>query len=145
VRAVVQRVSRASVAVGGQVVGSIARGLVVLLGITHGDGPDHVAWMADKIAGLRVFSDEDGKMNLDLAAVRGGVLVVSQFTLYGDVSRGRRPSFVDAAPPDIAVPLYEAFIAALKGRGLAVQTGEFGALMAVELINDGPVTLVIDR
>ncbi|OGU06187.1 MAG: D-tyrosyl-tRNA(Tyr) deacylase [Gemmatimonadetes bacterium RBG_16_66_8] len=144
-RAVVQRVSRASVAVGGQVVGSIARGLVVLLGITHGDGPDHVAWMADKIAGLRVFSDEDGKMNLDLAAVRGGVLVVSQFTLYGDVSRGRRPSFVDAAPPDIAVPLYEAFIAALKGRGLAVQTGEFGALMAVELINDGPVTLVIDR
>jgi len=145
VRAVVQRVSRASVAVGGQVVGSIARGLVVLLGITHGDGPDHVAWMADKIAGLRVFSDEDGKMNLDLAAVRGGVLVVSQFTLYGDVSRGRRPSFVDAAPPDIAVPLYEAFIAALKERGLAVQTGEFGALMAVELINDGPVTLVIDR
>ena len=144
-RAVVQRVSRASVAVGGQVVGSIARGLVVLLGITHGDGPDHVAWMADKIAALRVFSDEDGKMNLDLAAVRGGVLVVSQFTLYGDVSRGRRPSFVDAAPPDIAVPLYEAFIAALKERGLAVQTGEFGALMAVELINDGPVTLVIDR
>ena len=144
-RAVVQRVSRASVSIDGRVTGSIGRGFVVLLGITHGDGPEHVAWMADKIAGLRVFPDDEGKMNRDLGSVSGAVLVVSQFTLYGDVSRGRRPSFVDAAPPDVAVPLYEAFVGALRRCGLPVETGEFGAVMAVELVNDGPVTLVIDR
>ena len=117
----------------------------MLLGITHGDGPEHVAWMADKIAGLRVFPDDEGKMNRDLGSVSGAVLVVSQFTLYGDVSRGRRPSFVEAAPPDVAVPLYEAFVGALRRRGLQVETGEFGAMMSVELVNDGPVTLVMDR
>lgn len=117
----------------------------MLLGITHGDRAEHVEWMADKIAGLRVFPDDEGKMNRDLGSVSGAVLVVSQFTLYGDVSRGRRPSFVEAAPPDVAVPLYEAFVGALRRRGLQVETGEFGALMAVELVNDGPVTLVMDR
>jgi D-tyrosyl-tRNA(Tyr) deacylase len=145
VRAVVQRVSRASVTIGGRVTGSIGAGFVVLLGVAPGDGPDHVTWMADKIAGLRVFPDEQGKMNRDLAAVAGGVLVVSQFTLYGDVSRGRRPSFVGAAPPETAVPMYEAFIHALRERGLQVQAGEFGAMMQVELVNDGPVTLILER
>jgi len=144
-RAVLQRASRASVSVDGRVIGSIGQGFVVLLGIAPGDGPDQVEWMADKVAGLRVFPDDHGKMDRDLAAVGGAVLVVSQFTLYGDVSRGRRPSFVAAASPEVAVPLYEAFVAALRRRGLSVQTGEFGAMMAVELVNDGPVTLVIDR
>lgn len=144
-RAVVQRVSRASVSINGRVTGSIGRGFVVLLGVAKTDGPAQVEWMAEKIAGLRVFPDEEGKMNRDLAAVGGAVLVVSQFTLYGDVSKGRRPSFVDAAPPETAVPLYQAFIATLRSRGLPVETGEFGAMMDVELVNDGPVTLVIDR
>ena len=144
-RSVLQRVSRAAVSVEGRVVGSIGHGFVVLLGIAPGDGPDQVEWMADKVAGLRVFPDDHGKMDRDLAAVGGAVLVVSQFTLYGDVSRGRRPSFVAAASPEVAVHLYEAFVAALRRRGLSVQTGEFGAMMAVELVNDGPVTLVIDR
>ncbi|HEY8106122.1 MAG TPA: D-aminoacyl-tRNA deacylase, partial [Gemmatimonadales bacterium] len=102
-------------------------------------------WMAEKIVGLRLFSDVDGKMNLGLADVGGAMLVVSQFTLYGDAAKGRRPSFIDAARPDVAIPLYEAFIAALKSRGLDVQTGEFGAMMEVELVNDGPVTLILDR
>ena len=144
-RAVIQRVSRASVTIGGRPVGSIGRGLLVLLGVGKQDTPDQVTWMADKIAGLRIFADADGKMNRDLAAAGGAVLVVSQFTLYGDVAKGRRPSFVDAAPPEIAVPLYEAFIAALRGRGLTVATGEFGAMMDVELVNDGPVTLILER
>ena len=144
-RAVVQRVSRASVTVGGRVTGSIGRGLLVLVGFAPPDGASQVEWMADKVAGLRVFSDDAGKMNLDLAAVGGGVLVVSQFTLYGDASRGRRPSFVGAAPPDQAVPLYQAFIEALRGRGLVVETGEFGAHMMVEIHNDGPVTLILER
>ncbi len=144
-KAVVQRVSRASVRVDGREVGAIGRGLLVLLGVARGDDPSKVAWMADKIAGLRVFADEEGKMNRDLASVGGEVLVVSQFTLYGDVSRGRRPSFVAAAPPEEAIPLYQAFVAALRERGLRVATGEFGAMMQVELVNDGPVTLVIER
>lgn len=144
-RAVVQRVSRASVTIGGRPAGAIGAGLLVLLGVGKQDTAEQVEWLADKIAGLRIFADDDGKMNRDLAAVSGAVLVVSQFTLYGDVAKGRRPSFVDAAPPETAVPLYEAFIAALRGRGLTVATGEFGAMMDVELVNDGPVTLIVER
>lgn len=144
-RVVVQRVSRASVSINGRVTGSIGRGFLVLLGLAKADGQAHVEWMADKIAGLRVFADDDGKMNRDLAAVGGAVLVVSQFTLYGDVRKGRRPSFIEAAPPETAVPLYQAFVAALRARGLPVETGEFGAMMDVELVNEGPVTLVIER
>lgn len=144
-RAVVQRVSRASVNIDGREVGAIGKGLLVLLGVARGDDRSKVAWMADKIAGLRVFADEEGKLNRDLASVGGEVLVVSQFTLYGDVSRGRRPSFVEAAPPEEAIPLYQAFVAALRERGLRVATGEFGAMMQVELVNDGPVTLVIEK
>jgi D-tyrosyl-tRNA(Tyr) deacylase len=145
VKAVVQRVSRASVTVEGRVTGSIGRGLLVLVGFGPADVPPQVDWMADKVAGLRVFSDADGKMNRDLAAVGGAVLVVSQFTLYGDASKGRRPSFIGAAPPEVAIPLYEGFIAALKARGVPVETGEFGAMMDVELVNDGPVTLLLER
>jgi D-tyrosyl-tRNA(Tyr) deacylase len=133
------------VAVGGRVTGSIGRGLLVLVGFAPPDGASQVEWMADKVAGLRVFADEAGKMNLDLAAVGGAVLVVSQFTLYGDASKGRRPSFIGAASPDLAVPLYQAFIEALRARGLPVETGEFGAMMDVELVNDGPVTLILER
>jgi len=145
VRAVVQRVSRASVTVNGRVTGSIGRGLLVLVGFAPADVVAQVEWMADKVAGLRVFADGEGKMNRDLPAVGGAVLVVSQFTLYGDASKGRRPSFIDAAPPAVAIPLYEAFIAALRARGIPVETGEFGAMMDVELVNDGPVTLILER
>ena len=144
-RVVLQRVSRASVSVDNRVIGSIRRGLVVLVGFKSGDGQEQVDWMAEKIAGLRVFSDDAGKMNRDLAAVEGGVLVVSQFTLYGDASRGRRPSFVSAAQPDEAIPLYESFIRTLRARNVPVETGEFGAMMQVELVNDGPVTLIFDK
>lgn len=144
-RIVLQRVSRASVSVAGRVAGAIDRGFCLLVGFTHTDTPDAVDWMADKVAGLRLFADADGKMNLGLADVGGAVLVVSQFTLYGDVAKGRRPSFVDAARPEQAIPLYERLVAALREHGLAVATGEFGALMAVELVNDGPVTLVLER
>ena len=126
-------------------VGKIGRGFAVLVGFTHDDDESRVQWMAEKINGLRVFPDDDGKMNRSLADVGGSVLVVSQFTLYGDVQRGRRPSFVHAAGPDVAVPLYELLIAELRGHGLTVETGEFGAMMAVDLVNEGPVTLVIDR
>jgi D-tyrosyl-tRNA(Tyr) deacylase len=145
VRVVVQRVSRASVTVEGRVTGSIGRGLLVLVGFAPPDGDSQVEWMADKVAGLRIFPDDAGKMNLDLAAVGGAVLVVSQFTLYGDASKGRRPSFIGAAAPEVAVPLYQSFVAALRAKGLPVETGEFGAMMDVELVNDGPVTLVLER
>jgi D-tyrosyl-tRNA(Tyr) deacylase len=145
VRAVVQRVSRAAVTINGRVTGSIGRGLLVLVGFAPTDVPDQVEWMAEKIAGLRVFADHEGKMNRDLGAVGGGVLVVSQFTLYGDASKGRRPSFIGAAPPEVAVPLYQALITALRNRGIRVETGEFGAMMDVELVNDGPVTLILER
>jgi D-aminoacyl-tRNA deacylase len=149
VRVVLQRVSRAEVRVGERVVGKIGVGFVVLAGFAPSDGEDVLAWMADKILGLRVFRDAEGKMNLALADVRGAVLVVSQFTLYGDVQKGRRPSFVDAAPPDIATPLYERFVALLRergaGSGAKVETGEFGAMMEVELVNDGPVTLILEK
>jgi D-tyrosyl-tRNA(Tyr) deacylase len=143
-RAVIQRVSEASVTVDGAVVGRIGRGFLVLLGITHGDTNEDVLWIAQKIAGLRVFEDADGKMNLGLADVGGGVLLVSQFTLYGDCRKGRRPSFVEAARPEAAVPLYEAVVAELRGQGLVVETGTFQAHMDVRLLNDGPVTLLLD-
>ncbi len=144
-RVVLQRVARAAVAVDGRPVATIGRGLVALVGFTHADDASAPDWMAEKIAGLRVFADADGKMNRSVTDVGGAVLVVSQFTLYGDARKGRRPSFVDAAPPDAAVPLYERFVAALQAQGVAVATGVFGALMAVELVNDGPVTLVLER
>jgi len=143
-RAVVQRVSAARVRVDGGVIGEVGVGLLVLLGVTHGDTPAQADWLAEKIVGLRTFNDADGKMNRALADVGGGMLIVSQFTLYGDCSKGRRPSFVTAAPPEIAVPLYEHFIAAVKAQGIPVATGRFGAAMQVELVNDGPVTLVVE-
>jgi D-tyrosyl-tRNA(Tyr) deacylase len=115
------------------------------VGFTHGDTPDKVDWMAEKATGLRLFGDSDGKMNLPLSEVGGAVLVVSQFTLYGNSEKGKRPSFIDAARPEEAIPLYERFLAALRGRGLKVETGEFGAMMEVELVNDGPVTLWLER
>jgi D-tyrosyl-tRNA(Tyr) deacylase len=146
-RVVIQRVSRAEVRVQGRVTGRIGAGLVVLAGFAPGDTDDTLAWMADKLLGLRIFGDAEGKMNLALGDVRGGVLVVSQFTLYGDASKGRRPSFVAAALPDVAIPLYNRFIEMLRERagGLPVETGEFGAMMEVELVNDGPVTLILER
>lgn len=144
-RIVLQRVSSASVTIDGRVAGAIERGFCLLVGLTHSDGIEQVRWMAEKVAGLRLFADAEGKMNLALGDVGGALLVVSQFTLYGDASKGRRPSFIDAARPDVAVPLYEAFIADLRGRGLRVETGEFGAMMQVALVNDGPVTLVLER
>ncbi len=144
-RVVVQRVTRASVAVDGKVVGAIGLGLLVLVAFTEADDQADVDWMAEKIVGLRVFPDDDDRMNRSVADVRGQLLVVSQFTLYGDASRGRRPSFVKAADPKIAVPLYEAFVGAVRDRNIPVETGTFGAMMEVELVNDGPVTLVIER
>ena len=144
-RVVLQRVSRASVTIAGRVAGAIGPGFCLLVGFGHTDTPVQVDWMAEKVAGLRLFADADGKMNLGLAEVGGTVLVVSQFTLYGDASKGRRPSFVDAARPEVAVPLYQAFVAALRARGLGVETGEFGEMMEVELVNDGPVTLILER
>lgn len=144
-RVVVQRVREASVTIDGRVRGAIATGYLALVGFTHGDTVADVTWIADKIAGLRLFADDDGRMNRDLAAVGGAVLVVSQFTLYGDTTRGRRPSFIDAATPEVAIPLYEAFVAALQLRSVPVATGEFGADMHVALVNDGPVTLILER
>lgn len=144
-RIVLQRVSSASVSIEGRVVGAIDRGFCLLVGFTHADTATDVEWMAEKVAGLRLFADTDGKMNLSLAEVDGAVLVVSQFTLYGDAAKGRRPSFLDAARPEVAIPLYEQFLAALRRTGLAVATGEFGAMMTVTLQNDGPVTLLLER
>lgn len=144
-RLVLQRVSSASVSIDGRVVGEIGKGFLILVGFTNTDGEDELGWMADKVAGLRLFADPEGKMNLSLADVGGAVLAVSQFTLYADARKGRRPSFVNAAAPEIANPLYERFCATLRDRGLAVATGEFGAMMQVTLVNDGPVTLVLER
>jgi D-tyrosyl-tRNA(Tyr) deacylase len=127
------------------VTGHIGRGYLLFVGVTHTDGPDALEWMAEKVAGLRLFGDAEDKMNLALADVGGSALVVSQFTLYGDARKGRRPSFIDAARPEIAEPLYERFIALLRDRGLTVETGVFGAMMDVELVNDGPVTLWLER
>jgi D-tyrosyl-tRNA(Tyr) deacylase len=143
-RVVLQRVSSASVTVDGEVVGRIGRGLLVLVGIERGDGPAAVRAAAEKLAGLRIFEDDAGKMNLDLAAVGGAFLVVSQFTLAGSVAKGRRPSFDRAAPPAEAEPLVEALVADLRSRGFQVETGRFRAHMEVALVNDGPVTLVAD-
>lgn len=144
-RVVLQRVTRARVTVDGRVTGAIERGFLILVGFTVADEDAALEWMAEKIAGVRVFPDADGRMNLDVRAVQGGALVVSQFTLYGDVVRGRRPSFVAAAPPDVAARLYDRFVELLRERIPAVATGEFGATMAVELVNDGPVTLILER
>jgi len=144
-RVVLQRVSRASVTVDDRVVGSIGRGFLLFAGFTAGDGGEQVAWMADKVARLRVFPDDEGRMNRDLRDVGGAALVVSQFTLYGDARKGRRPSFVNAAPPEEAEPLYEQFTEALRARGIPTESGVFGALMDVALVNDGPVTLVLER
>jgi D-aminoacyl-tRNA deacylase len=143
-RAVVQRVSRAQVAVDGEIVGEVGRGLLVLLGVTHADAEVDADYLADKIAGLRVFEDENGKMNLDTAAVGGGILVVSQFTLYGDMRRGKRPSFDAAAKPERARELYKYFVARIRAAGLPCQTGRFQEMMEVELVNDGPVTILLD-
>ena len=144
-RVVLQRVSQATVRIHDRVAGSIGRGFCLLVGFTHGDTPAQVDWMAEKISSLRLFSDSQGKMNLGLEETGGAVLVVSQFTLYGDVVKGRRPSFIDAARPEVAVPLYERFLDVLRERGLEVAAGEFGADMQVEIHNDGPVTLILDR
>lgn len=144
-RVVLQRVSRARVTVEGRVTGEIGRGLLLLAGFTDGDTDEALAWMADKVVTLRIFPDDEGKMNRSVEDIGGGLLVVSQFTLYGDARKGRRPSFVQAARPEVAIPLYERFLQMLRATGRPVQTGEFGAMMDVELVNDGPVTLVLER
>ncbi len=144
-RVVLQRVTRAAVTVDGKVVGAIGPGLALLVGFASGDSANQVEWMAEKIAGLRIFADTAGKLNRDVRDVGGAVLVVSQFTLYGDARKGRRPSFVTAAPPEQAEPLYREFVEAVRARGLPVETGAFGAVMEVAIVNDGPVTLVLER
>ena len=145
-RVVLQRVSEAHVTIEGKVVGEIGLGQFLLVGFKQSDTTDQVEWMADKVVGLRIFQDDAGKMNRTLAGVDGSILVVSQFTLYGDVRKGRRPSFIDAATPETAIRLYERFVELLEARHPGkVATGEFGAMMDVSLTNDGPVTLVIDR
>jgi D-aminoacyl-tRNA deacylase len=144
-RVLLQRVSRAEVRVGERVTGRIGRGYLLLVGITHDDDEARLNWMAEKIVGLRLFPDDGGKMNLALNDVGGAILVVSQFTLYGDAAKGRRPSFIDAARPETAIPLYERFVSLLRAQQLTVETGEFGAMMEVELVNDGPVTLWLER
>lgn len=145
-KVVLQRVSSAEVTVDRRSVGAIGTGFVLLVGFKAGDGEIEATWIADKIVGLRVFPDAEGKMNRSLNDVEGELLVVSQFTLYGDVKKGRRPSFLDAAPPEIAIPLYDKFVALLRERAPGrVETGEFGALMNVELVNQGPVTILLER
>lgn len=143
-RAVIQRVSQASVTVSGEVVGAIERGLLVLLGVAQGDTADDVHALADKVVELRIFEDDGGKMNLSLTEVQGSLLVVSQFTLLGDCRKGRRPSFIAAAPPELAEQLYQTFVAAVGVKGIPVATGRFRAQMNVALVNDGPVTLILD-
>jgi D-tyrosyl-tRNA(Tyr) deacylase len=143
-RAVLQRVRRARVVIDGEVAGAIEQGLLVLLAVAGSDTREQATWLADKVVGLRIFNDPDGKMNLSVTDVGGSVLVVSQFTLYGDTRKGRRPSFIGAAGPDVAIPLYEAFVEGIKALGVPTATGRFGADMQVELINDGPVTLIVD-
>ena len=143
-RAVVQKVSSSKVTVDEEVVGQINQGLMVLLGVTHDDTSKDVDYMVDKVTNFRIFEDEDGKMNLSLKDVDGEVLAVSQFTLYGDARRGRRPSFSDAARPEVANPLYEEFVEKIKKQGINVGTGQFGAHMMVDLTNDGPVTILLE-
>ena len=145
-RVVLQRVSSAEVTVDSRSVGAIGKGFVLLVGFKASDGEIEATWIADKVIGLRVFPDDQGKMNRSLNDVEGELLIVSQFTLYGDVRKGRRPSFIDAAPPEIAIPLYNKFIALLSERAPGrVETGEFGAVMDVELVNQGPVTILLER
>jgi D-tyrosyl-tRNA(Tyr) deacylase len=144
-RIVLQRVSRAKVTVDGRITGEIGRGLLLLVGFTDGDSEEALAWMAKKIVQLRIFPDDEGKMNRSVEEANGGILVVSQFTLYGDARKGNRPSFIDAARPETAIPLYERFVEILRATGRPVATGEFGAMMDVELVNDGPVTLILER
>jgi D-tyrosyl-tRNA(Tyr) deacylase len=144
VRAVIQRVSRAKVTVGGEVVGEIGPGLLVLLGVGSGDTRADADYLAEKTVGLRIFEDSDGKMNLSLADTGGAVLLVSQFTLYGDVRRGKRPSFDAAAPPQLAKELYEYFVEKIRAAGLRCETGRFQEMMQVELVNEGPVTILLD-
>lgn len=143
-RAIVQRVSRAKVTVGETVTGQIPRGLVVLLGVTHNDGKSDADYLVDKVVNLRVFDDSDGKMNLSLVDIGGGLLIVSQFTLYGDTRRGRRPSFINAAPGAASEALYDYFVDKARETINLVETGQFGAMMDVELVNDGPVTIMLD-
>ena len=144
-RVVLQRVSRASVTVDGEVKGAIERGFVLLVGVGHGDGEEQAAWLAQKISTLRVFEDGEDKMNLSLSEVGGAALVVSQFTLLANTRKGRRPSFVHAALPEVAEPLVERFADLLREQGIPVETGVFGAHMLVEIHNDGPVTIILDR
>ncbi len=148
-KCVIQRVSRASVTVDGAVVGSIGHGLLVLVGITHADGTEQARWIAEKLLALRVFADDEGKMNRSVVDVGGGLLLVSQFTLYGDLKKGTRPSFIEAARPDHAQPLFDHLVDLVRqgasGTSTAVSTGIFGAMMDVELVNDGPVTIILDR
>ncbi|MER2122632.1 MAG: D-aminoacyl-tRNA deacylase [Exiguobacterium indicum] len=144
-RVVLQRVKEASVTVDHEVIGQIKQGFLLLVGVTHEDTIDQVNWLADKIAGLRVFEDEEERMNRSLQDVDGQILSVSQFTLYGDVKKGRRPAFTEAAKPDLANELYEAFNERLRAQGLTVETGQFGAMMDIALVNDGPVTLILEK
>jgi len=143
-RTLLQKVSKASVSIGGKTIARIDSGLAILLGVAKDDSDEDARWLAAKCAGLRIFEDENGKMNLSLLDIGGKALVVSQFTLYGDTRKGRRPSYTDAAPPDIAIPLYELFVEELRKLGVKVETGEFGAMMEVEIHNSGPVTLIVD-
>ncbi|MFZ5883152.1 MAG: D-aminoacyl-tRNA deacylase [Chloroflexota bacterium] len=144
-RVLLQRVSKASVTVDGKVISQIGRGLVVLLGVGHGDGEEQVRFLAEKTANLRIFEDEQGKTNLSVLDVKGEAIVVSQFTLYADTRKGRRPSFTDAALPEVAEPLVNRFVEALRGYGVPTQTGQFGAHMLVEIHNDGPVTIWLEK
>ena len=143
-RAVAQRVTKASVTIDGKIVGSIGKGLVILLGVKNGDVEDDAKFLADKCVNLRIFSDAEGKFNLSALDVSGEILAISQFTLYGDTRKGRRPSFIDAAAPEISEPLYQKFISYLRQSGLKIETGEFGAMMLVEIYNDGPVTILLE-
>lgn len=143
-RAVVQRVSSGSVLIDGKIVGKIGKGLVILLGVRNGDTEADAKFLADKCVNLRIFTDENGKFNLSALDVKGELLAISQFTLYGDTRKGRRPSFIEAAPPEASEPLYEKFVDYLRESGLKVATGEFGAMMLVEINNDGPVTIIVE-
>ena len=144
-KAVVQRVKQGSVVVDGETIARIEKGFVILLGVARGDTEESAKWLARKCAGLRIFEDDQGLMNLGLSDVGGRAIVVSQFTLYGDCDKGRRPSFTESAPPEIAEPLYNVFVEAMRGEGIHVETGTFRAKMLVEIANDGPVTLILER